>query len=54
MSNAHSAKIITIKKIKEVIQSLLFFLTIPMNNATKKIIGKQIKVIAIAVIMDKI
>lgn len=38
-----SANNITSKKIKEVNQSLLFFLTIPINNATKKITGKAIR-----------
>lgn len=43
VKNVPSANNITSKKIKEVSQSLLFFLTIPINNATKKITGKAIR-----------
>ena len=43
VNNTPSANNITSKKIKEVNQSLLFFLTIPINNATKKITGKAIR-----------
>jgi hypothetical protein len=36
-----SAIEITTKKIREVIQSLLFFLTIPINMVIKKTTGRQ-------------
>lgn len=43
VSKIPSANNIASKKIKEVSQSLLLFLIMPMNNATKKKTGKAIR-----------
>jgi len=47
----HSARVITTKNIKEIIHSLLFFLTMPMKNVTKKRSGTQIEIGSVNVIL---
>jgi len=52
--NVISASVITMKKINDVIQSLLFLLTIPMNNVHKRIKGRLNIIITNGFMISKI